>query len=120
MICLLERIQGIGFKPVWICSFTLLTFWFIASIFATSLKCNLSHPWIQYNVQCTGLVITIQRTLQRPRAKSLQLPRWQAIEILGILTECSIFALAVRLVHIGRMTTTSKVKILCLFATRIL
>jgi len=49
----------------------------------------------------------------------MQLPRWQAIEILGILTECSIFALAIRLVHIGRMSTTAKVKILCLFATRI-
>jgi hypothetical protein len=58
IIFLLERLQGLRQRPIWISSLGVLTLWFIASVFAVSLKCNLSHPWIQYNVQCTGLVST--------------------------------------------------------------
>jgi hypothetical protein len=50
----------------------------------------------------------------------LQLSRWQAVETLGILAECAMFALAIYLAAIGRMTRNARVKIALLFATRIL
>jgi len=60
-------------------------------------------PWIQYNVQCTGL-----------------LARWQVVEVLNIVSEGAIFALGVYLVSMVRMQYSSKVQILLLFATRAL
>jgi len=103
IIFLLERLQGLGLKPIWKISFAVLSLWFVASVFAVALKCDLSQPWIEYNAQCSGL-----------------LQRWQAIEILGIITECAMFSLAVHLVYIGRMSMSSRVKILLLFSTRAL
>ncbi len=49
-----------------------------------------------------------------------QLSRWQAIEILGTITECAIFGLALHLVYIGRVTVSARAKILLLFSTRAL
>jgi hypothetical protein len=58
IICLLERLQGLGLKPIWKYSLAVLSLWFVASVFAVSLKCDLSQPWIEYNAQCSGLVCT--------------------------------------------------------------
>jgi hypothetical protein len=30
--------------------------WAVVSIFMVALKCNLSHPWVEYNQKCTNLV----------------------------------------------------------------
>lgn len=32
------------------------TLWVVISIFVVALRCDLAHPWIQYNVKCPGLV----------------------------------------------------------------
>jgi len=103
VILLLERLQGLGPKPLWTSSLAILSTWFFACVLAVALKCDLHQPWIQYDAKCTG-----------------RLARWQAIEGLGIVSECAIFGLALYLVYVGRMTTASRVKIVMLFGTRIL
>ena len=59
VIFLLERLQGLGPKPIWLYSFAALSLWFVASVFAVALKCDVRQPWIEYNVHCSGLVCAI-------------------------------------------------------------
>jgi len=101
VILLFERLQGLGPRPLWKWSLVLLFLCFVASVFAVTLKCDLRRPWIQHNVQCTGL-----------------LSRWQAIEILGIITEIYIFGLAVHIVYAARLSRSASIQITLLFATR--
>jgi hypothetical protein len=55
-VLLLKRVQSSSFNTVWVSVFAVVSAWAVASLFLISLKCNLHQPWIQYNIQCTGLV----------------------------------------------------------------
>ncbi|KAL8727909.1 MAG: hypothetical protein Q9181_005537 [Wetmoreana brouardii] len=74
----------------------------IASIFAISLRCDLSHPWLIFHEKCTGLV-----------------RQWQAVTAFDILTEAVIFGMSVYLLHGLHMSLRVKSIIVGVFAFRL-
>ena len=39
--------------------------WAVVSIFLVALKCNLSHPWVEYSQKCANLVSILHSTKQK-------------------------------------------------------
>jgi len=101
VLLLFKRLQSANKNLLWHISLGILTAWAIACIFVVTLKCNLSHPWLQYGTQCTGL-----------------LGRWEAVEITGIIIEVFIFGLGSYLAYLVQMPVPAKFQMLGLFATR--
>ena len=53
---LLERLQSANSNILWRSAVAILLVSETAFMFVVALKCDLDEPWIQYGVQCTGLV----------------------------------------------------------------
>ncbi|KAI4106122.1 MAG: hypothetical protein LQ339_003119 [Xanthoria mediterranea] len=75
----------------------------VASVFAVSLRCDLSNPWLLFHEKCSGLLL-----------------RWQFITAFDILTELIIFGVSFYLIHGLHMSLSNKFIIVGVFAFRLL
>ena len=94
--------------------------WMIASLFMIALKCNLRHPWIQYNAQCTGLVRSFNSFCNACFSLPIQLARWYIVEIAGAVVDASLIAAVLYLVYNVHMPRIQKAKVILLFGIRVL
>ncbi|KAL8845906.1 MAG: hypothetical protein Q9221_008963 [Calogaya cf. arnoldii] len=75
----------------------------IASIFAISLRCDFSRPWLLFQEKCSGILL-----------------RWQVVTAFDILTEAIIFGISFYLIHGLHMSLSNKTVIVGVFAFRLL
>lgn len=78
------------------------TFWIVISVFMVALRCDLSQPWIQYNVRCRGLSA-----------------RWICITILNVFIEVSLFLGSVLLIVNLQMARQKKTVVTMVFGCRL-
>jgi len=102
ILFLLERLQKSTTNRIWRSAIAVLGAWVIASLLMIALKCNLRHPWIQYNAQCTGL-----------------LARWYVVEVVGAVVDASLIVAVLYLVYNVQMPRIQKAKVLLLFGIRV-
>lgn len=76
--------------------------WAVVSIFMVALKCNLSHPWVEYNQKCTNLFV-----------------RWQLITAFDIIIEVLLFSMSIYLVKDLQMSRKNKSAVITAFGFRL-
>lgn len=74
----------------------------IVSILLVALRCNLSHPWLQYGVQCDSL--SAQRA---------------AVAAFDIITEVFVFAMSIQLVWNLQTSVATKGRVVLAFGLRL-
>ncbi|KAK5114229.1 hypothetical protein LTR85_010294 [Meristemomyces frigidus] len=74
----------------------------VISVFLVALRCDLSHPWLQYHVQCSSLSA-----------------QWAAVAAFDILTEIAIFGMSLQLVWKLQTSLARKSRVVLAFGLRL-
>ncbi|KAK5658295.1 hypothetical protein OQA88_2270 [Cercophora sp. LCS_1] len=80
-----------------------ITLFTVGSILATTLRCDLSSPWVFIGTRCPGLLV-----------------RWQAVAVFDIISEVAIFAVSVYMVRNLKLSTAKKSAVFFAFGIRLL
>lgn len=75
----------------------------VISVLLVALRCDISHPWLQYSQTCSGLAA-----------------HWKTIAALDISSELAIFAMSIHLVWDLQTSVRRKGKVVFAFSLRLL
>jgi hypothetical protein len=123
VVCFLYRISRVKqHRLVFNIANGLIAAWTMGSLLAIALQCNLRHPWISVDEECSGIVSSAPgNDIQRLKILTeFQLRRWQIICALDIVSEVVIVGLVVLLVHTLQTPMSSKVTVVGIFSFRLL
>lgn len=74
----------------------------VISVFLAALRCDLSRPWVQFEMQCSGLSA-----------------QWAAVAAFDILTEIAVFAMSIHLVWKLHTSLARKSRVVFAFGLRL-
>jgi hypothetical protein len=99
----------------------LIAVWTVASAFAVTLQCNLSHPWILIQESCPGAVPQPMNPISSSNCKLtlMQFLRWQLISVFDIAFELSLVGMTILLIWGLQTSLENKMAVVFSFGMRL-